>query len=151
MNERVFNDLKSDLRAVLKSKFGIEGAAIDILVDKGQSALKSTMLAYITKNGTKEAEDIICSRIETVNSPLRSQAIDALDKGLKGAKELGGNSSEEVAEVSVDTLLNGMRQAFSNSGQTKDTKGICQFLGIDPMMIKMVNSSVGKLFGKFIK
>lgn len=151
MNEGLFKQLKIELETVLKSRFGIDNQALNSLVEKGQSSLKTSMLAYISKHGTKDAEDMICSRVEILKSPLRQFAIEALDKGIQGSKELGNHASADFAQVSVDTLLTGMRQAFAESGNSKDTQGICQFLGIDPIMLKMINSSVGKLFGKFMK
>lgn len=151
MNDQLFSQIKLKLYDALKTAYGLEGPALDTLVEKGQSALKSTMLAHVSKNGTKEAEDIICSRIDYRQSELRKTALEALEKGISGLPELGGNSARSVAETSVDTLLENMQKAFADSGKSKDTKGVSEFIGIDPMLLKMVNSSVGKLFGKFIK
>lgn len=151
MNDQLFSQIKAKLYEALKAGYGLDGQALDTLVDKGQSALKSTMMAHVSKHGTQEAEDIICSRVDYRQSALRKTALDALEKGISGLPELGSHSARAVAETSVDTLLENMQKAFAESGKSKDTKGVCEFIGIDPMLLKMVNSTVGKLFGKFIK
>lgn len=151
MNDQVFKSLEILLANALKDKHGIEGQALGQLVLKGKQALKDTMLSHVMKHGTKEAEDVICSRIAVHGSTIHVKAREVLEKSLKDAPELGGQDSGSVAETAVDTLMNGLRQQFDLSGYSKDTDGVCKFLGIDPMVLKMVNSNVGKFFGKFRK
>ncbi|MCC6818272.1 MAG: hypothetical protein IT245_05235 [Bacteroidia bacterium] len=151
MNEQLFGALEDDLSQVLKEKFGIKSSQMRILVSKGQLALKETLKNHILKNGTKEAEDIICSKIGYHGSLLAQIAIAALTNDLKNSKEIEVNDPESISETAVNTLFEGLRTRFEQSGQTKDTEGVCKFLGIDPKLLKMVNSPVGKFFGKFIK
>jgi hypothetical protein len=57
--------------------------------------------------------------------------------------------SEEVADYASSYLVDQIVTAYQLSSESKDLDGICNFLGIGKNLLKMINSPMGKMFGKF--
>ena len=69
---------------------------------------------------------------------------DFVSKGLLVAEQ-----SEEVSDYASSYLVDEIITAYQSSSESKDLDGICTFLGIDKNLLKMINSPMGKMFGKF--
>jgi hypothetical protein len=69
---------------------------------------------------------------------------DFVSKGL-----LDAEAAAEVSGYASNYLVDEIVRAYQNSSNTKDLDGICSFLGIDKNLLKMINSPMGKMFGKF--
>lgn len=151
MNSEVFEHIKSELYKVLQDRFNLKEANLEKLVQKGQEALKTNIIGHVSKEGTGELEAIITRKIDFKISRIYLSGVNSLTKELTGLDALQGNDPGVVSDVAVVTLVTALQDAFSKSGQSGDTQGICKFLGLDPMLLKVVNSPVGKMFGKLFK
>jgi hypothetical protein len=54
----------------------------------------------------------------------------------------------ELADYSSRFLVDAIQKAFVNSGESPDFDGVCNFLQVDKNLLKMINSPMGKMFGK---
>lgn len=142
MNTEVLNALETGLGQALKERFA--GADTAALLQNGKSVLTDALKSYVLKQGSKELEAILLEQTDFASSALRP-VLTARLKAAAGAVP----EAAEMADFSADYLVNGLLKAYRASGHSKDLDGICAFTGIDKSMLAMVNSPMGKLFGKF--
>lgn len=150
MDEKAKAKLIADLRSGLKSRFSMDDVTLDKATSIGKDTLSNILKQFVMKNGTKEIEQILLGQKTFKDSDLRKEGSTALIGSLKAEPSMK-DSADELGNYALDTLVGSLKNSYDDSANTRDLDGICKFLGIDRNLIKMVNSPVGKLFGKFIK
>ncbi len=151
MNREFLQEVAESLKTATRNKYHFEEADLFALSAAGQNSLTQTLKQYVIKNGTADIEHILLGKLNFEGSKFQAVATEQLMKDLKERKILDDAQLKDVSVFSTDFLINKFKQGFLDSGNSKDLDGICAFLGIDKTMLKMINSPVGKMFGKFFK
>lgn len=141
------DEIAMRLRQTLQEKYKREGAELDDLLQAGQHSLTESIKKFIKKNGTREVEDILMQRKDFNGSELKRLAVSSLERDLK-AMGMKPDESDELASFSSCFLAEELVLAFQQSGNSRDINGICDFLGIDKSLVKIINSPAGRFLGK---
>jgi len=151
MNHEFLQQVAEALKAETRKKYNFDEADLFALSAAGQNSLTQSLKQYVIKNGTADIEGILLGKMDFRDSKFQATATEQLQKDLKERKILDDQQLQEVSSFSTDFLIKAIKDGFDQSGSSKDLDGICAFLGIDKTMLKMINSPVGKMFGKFFK
>lgn len=151
MEKALTDRMLHELATGLEQKFGFDSATTARLTSAGQETLEKTLRSFVLKNGTGDIEAILLGQLAFGDSALYAAVNKDLASYLEARELTGRHDAKAVSEFSSALLVGYLVKAFSESSCTKDRDGICAFLGIDPKLLKMINSPAGKLFGKFFK
>jgi predicted RND superfamily exporter protein len=151
MNTEFLQEVAQSLKLATKQKYNFDEPKLFALSAAGQNSLTQSLKSYVLKNGTSDIENILLGKLDFNGSKLQEVATDKLRQDLKERNLADDSEINEISVFSTNYLINEFKEGFMRSGNTKDLDGICQFLGIDKSMLKMINSPVGKMFGKFFK
>lgn len=151
MNREFMMQVAESLKNATREKYKYDEAKLFSLSAAGQNSLTQTLKQYVIKHGTSDLENILLGKLDFEGSRLQAVATEKLEEDLKERRILGPEELKDVSVFSTNFLIKEFREGFLRSGHTKDLDGICGFLGIDKSMVKMINSPVGKMFGKFFK
>ena len=149
MNKGTTDKIFEGLNSSLRERFGLDDQQLKSVSAAGQNTLTQTLKSYVMKNGSSEIEQILLGQKSYDQSGLKVEA-------EKDIRQVVGNSGiehaekEEIGKFALSKAVELLVKAFVESGHTKDLDGICAFVGIDKNLLKMVNSPMGKLFGKFM-
>lgn len=149
MDKAVTDKIFADLNSSLKERFGLDEQQLRSVSAAGQNTLTQTLKSYVMKNGSAEIEQILLGQKSYEASGLKTEA----EKDIKTAVNAAGINhpqKEAIGQFAVSKAVELLVTAFTNSTYSKDLDGICGFIGIDKNLLKMVNSPMGKLFGKFM-
>jgi hypothetical protein len=149
MDKAVTDKLFADLNSSLKERFGLDEQQLRSVSAAGQNTLTQTLKSYVMKNGSAEIEQILLGQKAYEVSGLKTEA----DKDIKTAVNATGiehPQKEEIGQFALSKAVELLVKSFAASAYSKDLDGICGFIGIDKNLLKMVNSPMGKLFGKFM-
>lgn len=149
MDKAVTDKLFADLNSSLKERFGLDEQQLRSVSAAGQNTLTQTLKSYVMKNGSAEIEQILLGQKSYEVSGLKTEA----DKDIKTAVNAAGINhpqKEAIGQFALSKAVDLLVTAFTASTYSKDLDGICGFIGIDKNLLKMVNSPMGKLFGKFM-
>jgi hypothetical protein len=149
MNHEFLKEVGESLKTATRYHF--EENDLFALSAAGQNSLTQVLKQYVIKNGTSDIENILLGKMDFQGSQFQAVATEKLQQDLKERKILDDAQLKDVSVFSMDFLIDKFRQGFQDSGNSKDLDGICEFLSIDKNMLKMINSPVGKMFGKFFK
>jgi hypothetical protein len=149
MNKEFLNNIQNELKAALHSKYQLDDSSVIALSEVGQTSIISSLKHFVLKNGTAEIEGILLNKISFNGSELQKISLANLQKDISDKNVLSDDPSLEIADFSINLLINRFKESFQQSANTKDLDGICNFLGIDKKILGLVNSPVGKIFGKF--
>lgn len=149
MNQTFLNNINQALIKTLKERYNMDDANVLNLSDAGKNSLINSLKQYVLKNGTPEIEAILLEKKQFSESPLQNFCFTNFKKDIAGKRLLNEQQTTEVAEFSINFLIDQFREGFKNSGNTKDLDGICLFLGIDKNLVSLANSPMAKMFGKF--
>lgn len=149
MDKQILEGIKNNLTAGLKEKFGFADEQVSALTAGAQNGLMQCLKDFVLKNGSKDIEAILLKQSAFSGSALESAVRKQLSGDLVSFQSLDSNKADEVAGFASGNIVNNLIDGFQSSTYTKDTDGICLFLGIDKNLLKMLNSPVGKMFGKF--
>lgn len=148
MDKAIIDQLYASLSEQLTSKFGLETQQLNSIASAGQNSMTSTLKSYVMKHGSSEIEQILLGTKQYEASGLKVEA----EKDLKHTLTNSGFShdrKDEIAAFSLSHWVSELVKSFTNSNYSKDLDGICGFIGIDKNILKMVNSPMGKMLGKF--
>lgn len=145
ITDKIFEGLNSSLR----ERFGLDDQQLKSVSAAGQNTLTQTLKSYVMKNGSGEIEQIILGQKKYDQSGLKVEAEKAI-KPIVMQSGIEHVQKEEIGQFALRRAVELLVQAFAESGHSKDLDGICAFIGIDKNLLKMVNSPMGKLFGKFM-
>ena len=149
MEKAITNQIFADLNDSLKSTYGLNEAQLKSISAAGQNSLTQTLKSYVMKNGSSEIEQILLGQKQYEGSGLKVMA----EKDIQTAVQSAGidhPQKEEIGKFALSKSVDLLVGAFAASAYTKDLDGICGFIGIDKNLLKMVNSPMGKMFGKFM-
>ncbi len=149
MDKQILENIKNNLTAGLKNKFGFGDEQVSALTAGAQNGLLQCLKDFVLKNGSKEIESILLKKTVFSGSALEAAVKKQLSSDLVSVQSLDAKKADEVAGFASENIVNNLVDGFQNSIYTKDTDGICSFMGIDKNLLKMLNSPVGKMFGKF--
>ncbi len=149
MDKSITDKIFADLNSSLKECYGLNEQQLKSVSAAGQNTLTQTLKSYVMKNGSGEIEQILLGQKTYDGSGLKVEA----EKDIKVAVNAAGidhPQKEEIGQFALSKAVDLLVGAFTASGYSKDLDGICGFIGIDKNLLKMVNSPMGKLFGKFM-
>lgn len=149
MERKWLDELSNGLKLAISEKFGIQSPDLESITASGQNSLTSGLKDFVLKNGSKEIESILLKQSGFAGSALQTNIVQKLSSDLMGKHSMQADKAKEMAGFASGFLVEKIISLFQNSGASKDINGICDFLGIDKNLLKMVNSPVGKMFGKF--
>ena len=149
MDRKWMETIGLDMQVALEEKFGIEPVKLTGIVASGQNSLTAGMKTFVMKHGSGEIEAILLKQKDFSGSKLQSFVVKQLGSDLSAAHGMAETQASEIAGFSADYLVKRIVNAFQEADVSKDLDGICVFIGIDKNLLKMVNSPVGKMFGKF--
>lgn len=149
MNTDLLTKIGEGLKVQLSEKMGLDPALLQRLVNVGQNSLSESIKQFVMKNGSKEIEDILLQRQNFEGSALQRQVKTQLKNDVVAQQLLPAEQADELSAHASTYLVQEITQAFQGSSYSKDLDGICGFLGIDKNLLKMINSPMGKMFGKF--
>jgi hypothetical protein len=151
MNREFLMQVAEKLKTATREKYNFDEATIFSLSATGQNSLTQSLKSYVMKFGTADIENILLGKLDFNGSKLQAIATDKLRKDVKERKVIPDEQVDDVSLFSSNFLIKEFTDGFQSSGYSKDLDGICAFLDIDKTMLKMINSPVGKMFGKFFK
>ncbi len=148
MDKSIIDQLYTSLSEQLKTKFGLEETQLKSIASAGQNSMTATLKTYVLKNGSSEIEQILLGTKQYEASGLKVEAEKELKQTLSN-NGFNHEKKDEIAVFSLSHLVSELVKSFTNSNYSKDLDGICGFIGIDKNILKMVNSPMGKMLGKF--
>lgn len=149
MNTAFLNSINNDLIGLLKTRYAFDHNKVLALSEAGRSSLINSLKQFVLKNGTPEIEAILLEQKKFSESPLQAHCYKGFENDLKDKNLLPKEQIKEVAEYSINFLIDRFRIGFRDSGLSRDLDGICKFLDIDKNIVKLANSPMAKMFGKF--
>lgn len=151
MDKAIIDGMLQELGTGLNRQFGFDSDITADLTSAGQEVLQKSLKSFVLKHGSSEIEDILLGKLQFRDSALYSIINKDLSSQIEARKLAAHHDPKTVSEFSSSLLVDFLVKAFTNSNYPKDRDGICAFLGIDPKLLKVINSPAGKLFGKFFK
>ncbi len=148
MNSAFLHSINQQLIKAIKDKYRMDDAKVLNISEAGKNSVIGSLKQFVLKNGTSEIEGILLNKISFNGSALQKLSFANFQKDIADKKLLDAQQTNEVAEFSINFLINQFKSGFENSGHSKDLDGICKFLEIDKKLIQIANSPVTKFFGK---
>jgi hypothetical protein len=149
MEKATTDQIFAALNDSLKSTYGLNDAQLKSISAAGQNTLTQTLKSYVMKNGSSEIEQILLGQKQYEGSGLKVQAERDIQTAIQSAG-IDHPQKDEIGKFALSKSVELLVGAFAASTYGKDLDGICGFIGIDKNLLKMVNSPMGKLFGKFM-
>lgn len=151
MNQAFLNKINQSLIQSIKAKYSMDDAKVLAVSEAGKSSIINSLKSYVLKNGTNEIEAVLLNKTNFNGTALQKFCFQNFEKDIADKKILSVQQTNEVAEFSINYLIDQFKLGFNQSGNSRDLDGICQFLDIDKKLLNLVNSPVGKVLGKFFK
>lgn len=129
----------------------MDHAKVLAVSEAGKASIINSLKSFVIKNGTAEIEAVLLNKSSFNGTALQKFCFQNFEKDIADKKILSVEQTNEVAEFSINYLIDQFKIGFQHSGNSKDLDGICKFLDIDKKLLQLVNSPVGKMFGKFFK
>ncbi len=149
MDRQLIEKIGEGLKTNIGSKFSLDADKVNSLVAAGQNGLTECIKQFVMKSGSKEIEDILLNQKNFEGSAFQMVVKTQLKNDFVSKGLLDAEAAAEVSGYASNYLVDEIVTAYQNSSNTKDLDGICSFLGIDKNLLKMINSPMGKMFGKF--
>lgn len=149
MNKQLIEKIGEGLKSNIGNKFSLDADKVNSLVVTGQNGLTECIKQFVMKNGSKEIEEILLKQKTFEGSGFQTVVQNQLKNDFVSKGLLEAEHSAEVSTYASNYLVNEIVTAYQDSSESKDLDGICNFLGIDKNLLKMINSPMGKMFGKF--
>jgi hypothetical protein len=149
MSKVWINEIRNGLETALKEQFNLGGDELKSVSATGQNSLMDGLKQFVMKNGSKEIESILLKQKAFEGSDLEKSIGARLSTDIKSKHQMPDDKAKSVSNFASNFLVEHIVSAFQASSESKDLDGICSFIGIDKNLLKMVNSPVGKMFGKF--
>jgi hypothetical protein len=149
MNKQLIEKIGEGLKSNIGNTFSLDTDKVNSLVVTGQNGLTECIKQFVMKNGSKEIEEILLKQKTFEGSGFQTVVKNQLKNDFVSKGLLVAEQSEEVADYASSYLVDQIVTAYQSSSESKDLDGICNFLGIDKNLLKMINSPMGKMFGKF--
>jgi len=149
MDKQLIERIGEGLKTNIGSKFSLDADKVNSLVAAGQNGLTECIKQFVMKSGSKEIEDILLKHKAFEGSAFQLVVQNQLKNDFVSKGLLEAEPSGAVSVYASNYLVDEIVTAYQNSSDTKDLDGICNFLGIDKNLLKMINSPMGKMFGKF--
>ncbi|MDI1235414.1 MAG: hypothetical protein PSX81_14125 [bacterium] len=151
MNQVFLNQINQDLIKSIKAKYQMDDSKVLAVSEAGKASIISSLKSFVIKNGTTEIESVLLNKSSFNGTSLQKFCFQNFEKDIADKKILSATETNEVAEFSINYLIDRFKLGFVESGNSKDLDGICKFLDIDKKLLNLVNSPVGKILGKFFK
>jgi hypothetical protein len=149
MNKVFLNTVNQELIQAIKTRYKLPDSKVLALSEAGRSSVINSLKAFVLKNGTAEIEAVLLDKKPFNNSSLKPFCFSNFEKDIAEKHLLDKVQTHEIADFSINYLIDKFKEGFIASGNTRDLDGICKFLEIDKKMIGLVNSPFGKILGKF--
>jgi len=146
MDRQLIEKIGEGLKSNIGSKFSLDANKVNSLVSTG---LTECIKQFVMKNGSKEIEEILLNQKAFEGSAFQMVVKNQLKNDFVSKGILDAEPAAEVSGYASNYLVDEIVTAYQSSSNTKDLDGICNFLGIDKNLLKMINSPMGKMFGKF--
>ncbi len=148
MNSAFLHHINQQLIKAIQEKYQMDNATVLNISEAGKNSVMASLKQFVLKNGTGEIEGILLNKTSFNGSALQQLSFANFQKDIADKKLLNAQQTHEVAEFSINFLIDQFKSGFANSGHSKDLDGICKFLEIDKKLIQIANSPVTKFFGK---
>lgn len=148
MNKILLSQIGQDLQAALAQQFNLEANRVQTMVSELKGALQDGLKQFVIKSGSKELEDLVINAKPFQGSGFQAYMNVLLVKILVEKSKIELALAPELADFSSRFLVDAIQKAFVASGENPDFDGVCNFLQIDKNLLKMINSPMGKMFGK---
>ena len=149
MNIQLLESIALGLKTQLQSQFGLNETQVASMMASSQNTLSDAIKQYVMKNGSKDIESILLKQSEFEGSAFQAQVQTQLKNQLQSHGNIEVSEAQNLSQFASKYMVDQVVNTFQSSEYSKDLDGICAFLGIDKNLLKMVNSPVGKMFGKF--
>ncbi len=149
MNKDFLNQINQELIKAIKAKYQMDDAKVLAVSEAGKYSIINSLKSFVLKKGTADIEAVLLNKKSFNGSELQTYCFKNFEKDIADKQLLSKEQTNNIAEFSINYLIDQFKSGFQNSGQTKDLDGICNFLDIDKKMLNLVNSHVGKILGKF--
>lgn len=148
MNQILLSQIGQNLQTALSSQFNIEQDRVQQMVVELKGALQDGLKQFVIKSGSKELEDLVTSTKPFQGSGFQAYMNALLSKILVEKSNVAEALAPELADFASRFLVEDIQKAFKASGESADFDGVCNFLQVDKNLLKMINSPMGKMFGK---
>jgi len=151
MNQAFLNQINQSLIHSIKAKYNMDDAKVLAVSEAGKTSIINSLKSFVIKNGTTEIEAVLLNKNSFNGTALQKFCFQNFEKDIADKSILSVAQTNEVAEFSINYLIDQFKTGFNDSGNSRDLDGICKFLDIDKKLLNLVNSPVGKMLGKFFK
>jgi hypothetical protein len=151
MNQAFLNQINQSLIHSIKAKYNMDDAKVLAVSEAGKTSIINSLKSFVIKNGTTEIEAVLLNKTSFNGTALQKFCFQNFEKDIADKRILSIEQTNEVAEFSINYLIDQFKTGFNDSGNSRDLDGICKFLDIDKKLLNLVNSPVGKMLGKFFK
>ena len=148
MNQILLSQIGQDLQTALAQQFNLEADRVQSMVTELKGALQDGLKQFVIKSGSKELEDLVINTKPFQGSGFQAYMNALLMKILVEKSKIDNGLATKLADFSSRFLVDAIQKAFVNSGESPDFDGVCNFLQVDKNLLKMINSPMGKMFGK---
>ena len=148
MNQILLSQIGQNLQTALAQQFNLEADRVQSMVTELKGALQDGLKQFVIKSGSKELEDLVINTKPFQGSGFQAYMNALLVKILIEKSKIDAGIAPELADYSSRFLVDAIQKAFVNSGESPDFDGVCNFLQVDKNLLKMINSPMGKMFGK---
>lgn len=148
MNQILISQIENDLQDALAKQFNLEPHRVQDLMNELKVALQDGLKQFVIKSGSKELEDLVINTKPFQGSGFQAYMNALLMKILVEKSKIDNGLATKLADFSSQFLVDAIQKAFVASGESPDFDGVCNFLQVDKNLLKMINSPMGKMFGK---
>jgi hypothetical protein len=148
MNQILISQIENDLQDALAKQFNLEPHRVQDLMNELKVALQDGLKQFVIKSGSKELEDLVINTKPFQGSGFQAYMNALLMKILVEKSKIDNGLATKLADFSSRFLVDAIQKAFVASGESPDFDGVCNFLQVDKNLLKMINSPMGKMFGK---
>lgn len=148
MNQILLSQIGQNLQTALAQQFNLEADRVQSMVTELKGTLQDGLKQFVIKSGSKELEDLVINTKPFQGSGFQAYMNALLVKILIEKSKIDAGIAPELADYSSRFLVDAIQKAFVNSGESPDFDGVCNFLQVDKNLLKMINSPMGKMFGK---
>ena len=148
MNQILLSQISQALQSALAHQFNIESDRVQKMVSELKEALQDGLKQFVIKSGSKELEDLVTNAKPFQGSGFQAYMNSLLQTILIEKSKVESGLATELADFSSRFLVDAIQKAFVASDESPDFDGVCNFLQVDKNLLKMINSPMGKMFGK---
>ena len=148
MNQLLLSQIGKNLQTALSHQFNIDKDRVQHMVEELKGALQDGLKQFVIKSGSKELEDLVTNAKPFQGSGFQAYMNALLGKILVEKSNVQTDLAPQLADFASRFLVEDIQKAFKASGEAADFDGVCNFLQVDKNLLKMINSPMGKMFGK---